>query len=72
MALEVKGPRAVKLNFPHLEVWELAETCSLDVADREGLTLEQVGAAVNLTRERIRQIERGALRKLAVAAADLR
>src|SRR5579883_1688716 len=21
---------AIKLNFPHLEVWEMAETCSLD------------------------------------------
>ncbi len=31
---------ALKLNFPHLEVWEMTETCSLDVADRGGVTLE--------------------------------
>jgi Sigma-70, region 4 len=48
---------AIKLNFPQLEVWEMAETCSLDVADRGGITLEDVGAILNLTRERIRQVE---------------
>ena len=48
---------AIKLNLPHLEVWEMAETCSLDVADRGGITLEDVGAILNLTRERIRQVE---------------
>jgi hypothetical protein len=48
---------AIKLNFPHLEVWEMPETCSLDVADRGGITLEDVGAILNLTRERIRQVE---------------
>ena len=54
---------AIKLNFPHLEVWEMAETCSLDVADRGGITLEEVGEILNLTRERIRQVEvRGLLR----------
>jgi hypothetical protein len=55
---------AIKLNFPDLEVWEMTETCSLDVADRGGGTLEDVGAIVNLTRERIRQVEVTALAKL--------
>lgn len=55
---------AIKLNFPDLEVWELAESCSLDVADRGGTTLEDVGAIMNLTRERIRQVEVKALAKL--------
>ena len=45
---------AIKLNFPDLEVWELNESCALDVADRGGTTLEDVGAIMNLTRERIR------------------
>ena len=48
---------AIKLNFPHLEVWEMQETCALDVADRGGITLEEVGEILNLTRERIRQVE---------------
>lgn len=33
------------------------DTCSLDVADRGGLSLEEVGQLTNVTRERIRQIE---------------
>lgn len=55
---------AIKLNFPDLEVWEMNETCALDVADRGGTTLEDVGAIMNLTRERIRQVEVRALAKL--------
>jgi hypothetical protein len=55
---------AIKLNFPDLEVWEMSETCALDVADRGGTTLEDVGAIMNLTRERIRQVEVRALAKL--------
>jgi hypothetical protein len=55
---------AIKLNFPHLEVWEMAETCALDVADRGGITLEEVGAILNLTRERIRQVEVRGLTKI--------
>ncbi len=55
---------AIKLNFPDLEVWEMKETCALDIADRGGTTLEDVGAIMNLTRERIRQVEVRALAKL--------
>jgi hypothetical protein len=56
---------AIKVNFPDLEVWEMSETCALDVADRGGTTLEEVGAIMNLTRERIRQVEVKGLAKLA-------
>jgi hypothetical protein len=55
---------AIKLNFPDLEVWDLGESCALDVADKHGTTLEDVGAIMNLTRERIRQVEVKALAKL--------
>ncbi len=55
---------AIKLNFPDLEVWEMRDSCALDVADRGGTTLEDVGAIMNLTRERIRQVEVKALAKL--------
>ena len=55
---------SIKLNFPDLEVWEMAETCSLDVADKGGITLEEVGEILNLTRERIRQVEVRGLLKL--------
>ena len=33
------------------------ENCVLDVADRGGITLEEVGEKMGVTRERIRQIE---------------
>jgi hypothetical protein len=55
---------AIKLNFPDIDVWEMNESCALDVADRGGTTLEDVGAIMNLTRERIRQLEVKALAKL--------
>lgn len=55
---------AIKLNFPDIEVEDMKESCALDVADRGGTTLEEVGAIMNLTRERIRQVEVKALAKL--------
>jgi hypothetical protein len=55
---------SIKLNFPDLEVWEMKDTCALDVADRGGITLEEVGEILNLTRERIRQVEVRGLLKL--------
>ena len=61
---------SIKLNFPHLEVWEMDETCALDVAGRGGITLEEVGEIMNLTRERIRQVEVRGLIKLKLSAED--
>jgi hypothetical protein len=55
---------SIKLSRPDLEVWEMPETCALDIADRGEHTLEQVGAALNVTRERLRQIETKALLQL--------
>lgn len=67
LALEVRehGTYAsVKVSFPDVEVWDMAETCILDVADRGGATLEEVAALMNLTHERVRQIETRALETL--------
>ncbi|MGI5860679.1 MAG: sigma factor-like helix-turn-helix DNA-binding protein [Myxococcales bacterium] len=61
---------SIKLNFPDKEIWELEETCALDVADKGGITLEEVGAIMNLTRERIRQVETRGLLKLREAAEE--
>lgn len=48
----------IKLNFPDLEPEQLGDSCSLDVADRGPSTLERTGELMNMTRERVRQIER--------------
>lgn len=56
---------SIKLNFPDLDVWELANSCALDVADAGGATLDDVGAMMNITRERVRQIEVIALDRIA-------
>lgn len=55
---------SIKLNFPDLEVWELPYSCALDIAELGGITLERAGEIMNLTRERIRQMEAAALTKL--------
>jgi len=55
---------SIKINFPDLEVWEMTDTCALDIADRGGITLEEVGEIMNLTRERVRQVETQGLSKL--------
>jgi len=58
---------SIKLNFPDKEITELEYTCALDVAEKGGITLEEVGAIMNLTRERIRQVETRGLLKLRAA-----
>jgi hypothetical protein len=54
----------IRLTWPNLEPWELPETCALDVADRGGMTLEEVGGILNLSRERVRQIQHLALLRI--------
>lgn len=61
---------SIKLNFPDLEPEEMVESCSLDVADRGGASLAEAGAAMNVTRERTRQLEASGLRHLARRAPE--
>lgn len=72
--LDVLPGGSIKLNHPQLEPWELKETCALDVADRQGITLEEVGQLYNITRERVRQVEMQAtekVRRRVAAGVDL-
>lgn len=75
--LDVSSHGAIKLNFPDLEPWEVpaAMSCTLDVVDKnpDGATLEHVGEIMNLTRERIRQLEERAKVRIRAtpAAADI-
>ncbi len=59
--LDVVDSGSIQFNFPDLEVDDLVETCALDIADRGPVILEEVAQAMNLTRERVRQIEASAL-----------
>lgn len=59
---------SIKINFPDREVDQLAQTCALRVAESGGATLEGAGELLNLTRERIRQIETRALRTARIIA----
>ena len=63
--LHVK-PNTGNLDMPRpdLEPWELSESCSLDVAERGGMHLEEVGAILGMSRQRIAQIEAGAIQRL--------
>lgn len=55
---------SIKFNFPHLELEQMKETCALDIADRGAITLEEIGEIMNLTRERVRQLEQSTLQKI--------
>lgn len=59
--LDVDRRGEMRLTFPDKEVWEIPQTCVLDLAERGGMTLEEVGRVLNLTRERVRQLEARAL-----------
>lgn len=70
--LDVEARGAIKVTFPDLEPEDLVESCALDVADQGGITLEEVAVMLNITRERVRQIEVRALSKVLIAAPELR
>lgn len=57
---------AIKRNFPDREPDEMhpERSCALDLAERNGATLEDVAEAMNLVRERVRQLEVSGLAKL--------
>lgn len=60
---------SITYNFPELDPQQMKISCVLDVARAGGITLEETGSNLNLTRERIRQIESVAMKKLQAAAA---
>ena len=59
------NPKTGDYHINHKDgLFSMAESCALDMAEKGGLTLEAVGEALNITRERVRQIEKLAMRKL--------
>jgi hypothetical protein len=64
MYLHVTETGSVQLRFGEVDLDELPYTCSLDAAFDGPMTLEEVGEGLAFTKERVRQIETGALVKV--------
>ena len=71
---------SIKINHPPADdsaealvavLRAMPDTCSLDVADRLGITLEECGSRGNLVRERVRQCEAESLVRLKYRAPHL-
>lgn len=55
--LDVNRFGAIKYNFPDLEVWEIPQSCALDVADKGPVALERIADLMNITRQAAQLIE---------------
>jgi hypothetical protein len=55
---------SIKYNYPDQEIWDVDNSCALDIAEDGELTFEQIGGIFNLTRERIRQISNEILERI--------
>lgn len=53
--------------FPDIEPDQMIESCSLDVSDRGAATNLKVAGLMNVTKQRLEQIENGAVRKMGIA-----
>lgn len=70
--LNVTARGELHVEFPGREPWELKQTCSLDVADDGPQTLSDVGDLMNVSRERIRQIQATVQRRLLPMVSNTR
>lgn len=70
LALDVQESGAIVFWWPGRDVLDVPATCALAVVNRnpDGMTLSEVGELANITRERVRQIERDGLRALRALA----
>lgn len=71
LAIEVGRGGSIMYAQAPVEPADLAYSCSLDLAEADGLMLDQVAQALGVTRERVRQLEERALEKARRAAARL-
>lgn len=71
--LDVNRKGNLLFNFPDVEPEEmekLPSTCALDVADEGAATLERTGELMNLTRERVRQVEHRVMHRVERTAPE--
>lgn len=68
LALDVREGGALVELFPGVPIWDMPRSCALDEVDGPK-TLDEVGAILGITRERVRQIERSAMAKVRAALA---
>jgi hypothetical protein len=52
-----KATGKLRIEIPDIEPDEMRESCTLDVASRGGASREEIADLMNVTRERVRQIE---------------
>lgn len=74
LALDIKGSGAIHLpsmtdksrvrELRDIDVASMTETCALDVADRGEHDLRTIGELLNISAERVRQIEETAIKRL--------
>ncbi len=64
--LDINKTGNIRYTRLGLEPWDVdpEKSCALDIADKGGVTLEEIGEILDVTRERVRQIEAIALRKM--------
>ncbi|MCU1282450.1 MAG: hypothetical protein JWM53_5996 [bacterium] len=62
LLVDVRADGKLTLNAESLE--DLPQSCSLDIADSTELSLKAVGKLLGVTRERVRQLETRAIKKL--------
>jgi len=69
LGLDVTRGGSVYMPWPQMDPWEVPETCALDAAEQGPRTLDEIGALLNITRERVRQIQAAALAKIRAIGA---
>jgi hypothetical protein len=64
LALDITDRGAAQLRHPNLEVWEVDETCALDVADRGCVTHVEIGRLTNVSMQAAQQTLDIALKRI--------
>lgn len=62
--LDVRGDGVLRINFPDREPEEMLASCALDLAEDGPRTLDAIAGLMGMSKERARQIEVAAMKKL--------